>query len=105
MNTVEHSSSDDQVLTSLIKNENSAEEDWRETVTFACGKSVDTKLDTGAQCNVLPLNLAKSLGLKLTQSPVKRIVSYTQHKVDVSGECIVETARQRIHSAKQARQD
>ncbi|KAL3182408.1 hypothetical protein MRX96_007594 [Rhipicephalus microplus] len=46
------------------------------------------KLDTGAQCNVLPLKVATSIGLKLTQSLVKRIVSYTQDILDVREECI-----------------
>lgn len=37
---------------------------------------------------MLPLSIANSLDCRTSQSSVKRIVSYTQHTLDVAGECI-----------------
>ncbi|KAH7984105.1 hypothetical protein HPB52_017076 [Rhipicephalus sanguineus] len=45
VNAVEHSNSHDEVFISVIQNKNSAEEEWHETITFACGKSRVQVLD------------------------------------------------------------
>lgn len=88
VHTVEHDDTEEEMFVSEVKNMNSYNEDWHEDITFAGGKTVKMKLDTGAQCNVLPASVANSLNLETRQSSVKRIVSYTQHKLDVKGECI-----------------
>lgn len=44
------------------------------------------KLDTGAQCNVLPSRNVQAMGLRMFPSPVKKISTYSNHKVKVIGE-------------------
>ncbi|XP_055914083.1 uncharacterized protein K02A2.6-like [Eupeodes corollae] len=57
-------------------------------------KKVNVKLDTGAQCNVLPKNVIDKLkNVKLNQSKTKKLVSFANDKISVLGEvslcCIV----------------
>ncbi|KAK9717943.1 hypothetical protein QE152_g23450 [Popillia japonica] len=44
------------------------------------------KSDSGAQCNVLPLNLAKKINAKIGDNNTKNLVSYSGHKIKVVGE-------------------
>ncbi|UYV80706.1 K02A2.6-like, partial [Cordylochernes scorpioides] len=46
------------------------------------------KLDTGAQCNVLPWNIFKKINSKLNRSSVKSLKSFSGHRIKVEGEII-----------------
>jgi hypothetical protein len=79
---------------SLCKTKKSS--DWTEFIDVV-GSNVEMKLDTGAQCNVLPLSICKKLALKLTNSRTKNLVSYSNHRIKVVGEveqeCLVRGVR------------
>ncbi|UYV77712.1 K02A2.6-like, partial [Cordylochernes scorpioides] len=62
-------------------------EDWYEEVKIK-GKKVNMKLDTGAQCNVLPLSLAGRLNLEIQRSPVKSLISFSGHRIPVEGQSL-----------------
>jgi RNase H-like domain found in reverse transcriptase/Reverse transcriptase (RNA-dependent DNA polymerase)/Integrase zinc binding domain/Integrase core domain len=68
------------------------EEDWYEKVQIA-GQEIVFKLDTGAQCNVLPKRLVEKVGGTITQTNTKRLVTYDGGKIRVLGDsklqCIV----------------
>ncbi|XP_042144425.1 uncharacterized protein K02A2.6-like [Ixodes scapularis] len=59
---------------------------WQEEIQFKCGTKVVMKLDTGAQCNVLPSKNVQAMRLQVFPSPVKRIATYSNHKMQVIGE-------------------
>ncbi|XP_058840852.1 uncharacterized protein K02A2.6-like [Topomyia yanbarensis] len=61
---------------------------WFESVQIN-GKNVRLKLDTGAACNVLPYSIFCMLGGRLMPSPTKRLVSYSNHKLEVKGEAVL----------------
>ncbi|KAM7293666.1 uncharacterized protein ISCGN_023264 [Ixodes scapularis] len=58
----------------------------QEEIQFKCGTKVVMKLDTGAQCNVLPNKNVQAMRLQVFPSPVKRIATYSNHKMQVIGE-------------------
>ncbi|UYV65294.1 K02A2.6-like [Cordylochernes scorpioides] len=62
-------------------------EDWYEEVKIK-GKKVNMKLDTGAQCNVLPISLAGRLNLEIQRSPVKSLISFSGHRIPVEGQSL-----------------
>ncbi|UYV68139.1 hypothetical protein LAZ67_5003162, partial [Cordylochernes scorpioides] len=62
-------------------------EDWYEEVKIK-GKKANMKLDTGAQCNVLPLSLAGRLNLDIQRSPVKSLISFSGHRIPVEGQSL-----------------
>ncbi|UYV68140.1 hypothetical protein LAZ67_5003163, partial [Cordylochernes scorpioides] len=62
-------------------------EDWYEEVKIE-GKKANMKLDTGAQCNVLPLSLAGRLNLDIQRSPVKSLISFSGHRIPVEGQSL-----------------
>lgn len=66
----------------LIQNE---EQDWHEIIQIG-KKKIKVKLDTGAQCNVLPKWISDKLECKIRQSNTKRLVSFTDDKITVLGE-------------------
>lgn len=59
---------------------------WMESV-FLCNQDfVDFKLDTGAQCNVLPLKRLKSLNVKYKLEPANfKVVTYANKELDTLG--------------------
>ncbi|XP_042148639.1 uncharacterized protein K02A2.6-like [Ixodes scapularis] len=59
---------------------------WQEEIQFKCGTKVVMKLDTGAQCNVLPSKNAQAMRLQVFPSPVKRIATYSNHRMQVIGD-------------------
>lgn len=61
---------------------------WFEEVQIN-GKRLTLKLDSGAACNVLPYNIFCTLGGKLVRSTTKRLVSYSNHKLNVKGEAVL----------------
>lgn len=64
---------------------NKEDEKW--TAAFmANGEIINTKLDSGAECNVLPLKEVKRIKAKIVESPTKRLITYNNQKIDVIGE-------------------
>lgn len=59
---------------------------WQEQIQFKCGTKVVMKLDTGAQCNVLPNKNVQAMRLQVFSSPVKRIATHSNYKIQVIGE-------------------
>ena len=58
--------------------------DWKINVKILT-KNVSVKLDTGAQCNVLPLHVYKQISNKPLQRSKSRLVSYSGHRLDTVG--------------------
>ena len=50
--------------------------DWKVNMKI-CGKTVNMKLDTGAQCNVLPYHVYKQISHKPLKASKSRLVSYS----------------------------
>lgn len=70
---------------SVNKIKSDSEELWKEILHI--GKSsVEVKLDTGADCNVLSKLLAKQLKAEIKPSKTKKLVSFSGHKIPVIGE-------------------
>lgn len=65
------------------------DDSWYEVVEIAARK-IKLKLDSGAQCNVLSQKYLKRSNVKIRPSKVKRLVSFSHHKMKVIGEAIVE---------------
>lgn len=61
-------------------------DDWFEVVTIN-NKKVNFKLDSGAQCNLISLNLATQLNANIRRSNINNIISYNGEKTIVVGEC------------------
>ncbi|XP_060807623.1 uncharacterized protein LOC132901728 [Amyelois transitella] len=85
VNTVEEMSdcSEDEVYISAVSGGD--KKDWTETIQVGKIK-FDAKLDTGAQCNVLPRHLMNKLKASLKPSRTKNLISYTEDKMAVLGE-------------------
>jgi hypothetical protein len=66
-------------------NKHSPAADWREHVTIN-GKEIQLKLDTGAQCNVMSLNLCEAMNLTIEKCPTKSLISYSEHRIPVIGQ-------------------
>ena len=67
-----------------IKNENP---DWSITLP-SNGNPASYKIDTGAQCNAIPLTIFKKLDLEPDLSIVKvKLSAYTNSKIPVRGKC------------------
>jgi hypothetical protein len=85
----------DSVAAIAKMNKHSPAADWTEHVTIN-GKDIQLKLDTGAQCNVMPLYLCESMNLTIEECPTKSLISYSEHRIPVIGQvttnCIVRGA-------------
>lgn len=68
-----------------IKIQNDVEDYFVQKLVFEKG-IVNFNLDTGAQCNVMPLKIANSLNAEIKPTKVKNLVSYSRHKIPVIGE-------------------
>uniref|UniRef100_A0A1B0D597 C2H2-type domain-containing protein n=1 Tax=Phlebotomus papatasi TaxID=29031 RepID=A0A1B0D597_PHLPP len=67
--------------------------DWTEELQYQ-NKKFRVKIDTGAECCVLPMKILKRLGVeKVTKTGVKRLISYDGGSIDVVGkvrlQCLV----------------
>ncbi len=72
-------------------------EDWN--VDMAINeKNVKLKLDTGAQCNVMPLDLYKRLTSEKPRKAKTKLVSYSGHNIRTIGKnTLVVTYKQQLH--------
>ncbi|KAJ8707826.1 hypothetical protein PYW07_011503 [Mythimna separata] len=85
VNTVEensNSSEDEVYITAISAGE---KKDWTEKIQVGKVKFI-AKLDTGAQCNVLPRHLINKTKASLKPSRTKNLISYTEDKMAVLGE-------------------
>lgn len=85
VNTVEensNSSEDEVYITAISAGE---KKDWTEKIQVSNVKFI-AKLDTGAQCNVLPRHLLNKMKASLKPSRTKNLISYTEDKMAVLGE-------------------
>lgn len=69
-------------IRTLTKND---EEDWNEIIETN-NKRFQVKLDTGAQCNVLPEHIVKQINAEINPSGTKRLISFTEDRISVIGE-------------------
>ena len=58
--------------------------DWKVNMKI-CDKTVNMKLDTGAQCNVLPYHVYKQISHKPLKASKSRLVSYSGHRLNTVG--------------------
>jgi predicted aspartyl protease len=56
--------------------------DWYEKVTIN-GERIVLKLNTGAQCNFLPLNLARRLRLTVSVSKTENVISFNGERTKI----------------------
>ena len=63
------------------------QENWTKNVTFVDFdyKMETFKLDTGAQCNVIPVNLCKKLGVKQFEKSNLKLMNYEHKKIETLG--------------------
>ena len=83
---IETVSIQDSAYINQIKNENS---DWSITLP-SNGIPVSYKIDTGAQCNVIPLTILRKFDFEPDLCPVNIIIklsAYNNSKIPVLGEC------------------
>lgn len=64
------------------------DDSWYEEMKFG-SKVINLKLDTGGQANVVPVKYLKNSNIQIKSSIVKQLVSYTQHKMKVLGEAMI----------------
>lgn len=83
-------SSDEEVLfvdsiSTTVKDDS---KNWLEEISLD-DVTITVKLDTGGQCNVLPLSIARKIRKPLRKSKTAFIISYTGDKIAVEGEIVV----------------
>lgn len=87
----EDDSSKDELYVSALSNINE-KDDWFEPAELLpTNKKVTFKLDSGSQCNVIPKKIAIKAKATITSSDTKFLTSYSEHKLTVIGETIMET--------------
>lgn len=86
----EYSDSDEYVIGSISLGVNTLKEDEWVAKLKVKGKFIRVKLDTGAQCNVLPLKEVKRMNVEIKRSATRRLIAYDKGKVDVIGEIVVD---------------
>lgn len=62
---------------------------WVEEIEIL-GIKVNVKLDSGAECNVLPISIAEKIGKSITECS-KRLITYTGHKFAAAGQFLANT--------------
>ena len=83
MHEVQDSDNDSDIFLNSIETEKQVN-DWKVSVKIL-KQNVSVKLDTGAQCNVLPLHVYKQISNKPLKRSKSRLVSYSGHRLDTVG--------------------
>lgn len=81
----ESGSSDESVYELEISSIGSVNDKWSVKLEIN-KKQIQFKIDTGAQCNVLPYHILQNSGIGIKQSSVRKLVSFSKHKIVVLGE-------------------
>lgn len=89
VHTLEEQSDDEFYINSIehCKTNLDNEQNWYEEITIR-ERPVKVKLDTGAQCNVIPMSIVNEIGADLKESRTKRIVAYGGTPFNVVGEIV-----------------
>lgn len=64
---------------------------WTEEIHFEFGKKCKIYLDTGAECNVLPMKLLNGTNNALQQCKIKSLRSFANHQIKVLGEVVLKS--------------
>lgn len=83
MHELQENDSDSEIFLDSVETDKHVT-DWQVNVKIL-QKNVNVKLDTGAQCNVLPLHVYKQISNKPLKRSKSRLVSYSGHKLDTVG--------------------
>lgn len=83
MHELQEDDSDSDVFLDSVET-NQQVSDWKVNVKI-CKKNVCVKLDTGAQCNVLPLHIYKQISSKPLKGSKSKLVSYSGHRLNTVG--------------------
>jgi predicted aspartyl protease len=49
------------------------------------------KIDTGAQCNVVPVSLCRKVGIEYNHKTGAKLVSYSGHEIKAVGKATIES--------------
>ena len=79
----------DEFFIGVLGNKPLTQKDWIQSVVIN-KLQVNMKLDTGAQCNVLPYSLYCKLTREKMRKSKTRLVSYTGHKIPVMGKATLQ---------------
>ncbi|KAK3103001.1 hypothetical protein FSP39_015684 [Pinctada imbricata] len=77
------SSNDDELNVGAVSTQKS-KSGWTVNLTLE-QSSVKFKIDTGAQCNIIPKHICNKIGIKRPQRSKAKLVSYTGHRLHVLG--------------------
>ena len=83
MHELQENDSDTDIFLDSVETDQNAG-DWKVNVKI-CKKTVSMKLDTGAQCNVLPLHIYNQISDRPLKPSKSRLVSYSGHKLNTVG--------------------
>lgn len=70
---------------------------WYESVRIN-DAIIKFKLDTGAECNVLPKHIVDRLHLKIDKTVTKNLITYSGHRITVLGELLVRCGIKNINT-------
>ena len=83
MHELQENDSDTDIFLDSVETDQNAG-DWKVNVKI-CKKTVSMKLDTGAQCNVLPLHIYNQISDRPLKPSKSRLVSYSGHRLNTVG--------------------
>ncbi len=89
VNVVNDEECSNEYVLGSIENNSISNKDWSERLKVNYTKYLDVKLDSGAQCNVIPLHKYKKLNLKenLIKESKMCLSNYNGTKIEVVGKC------------------
>ncbi|XP_044731834.1 uncharacterized protein K02A2.6-like isoform X2 [Chrysoperla carnea] len=93
--SIRSSSEEDNIYVGSIQSNSCDKNDWIEKLILPKNKTVNFKLDTGAQADILTMDEVKKSKLILIKSKVKSLISYSNNRTPVIGETSVEIRTKR----------
>ncbi|XP_048747335.2 uncharacterized protein K02A2.6-like [Ostrea edulis] len=78
------SDSDSEFGIETVEDTHDTRRKWTTTLKVE-NTNVKFKIDTGAQCNIIPKNMCDKLGITKLQQSKARLISYTGHKLKIDG--------------------
>lgn len=96
----DNESDNEEFYVNTIQTNKDDAKNWIEEIDIEQVK-VNVKLDSGAQCNVLPKRIADKMKKALQTSRIKRIITFSGHNMKVAGEIVVlTTIRKKVFTLK-----
>ena len=83
MHELQESDNDSDIFLDLVETDQNVK-DWKVNMKI-CDETVNMKLDTGAQCNVLPYHVYKQISYKPPKASTSKFVSYSGHRLNTVG--------------------